>query len=200
MRSCPRIAGIVLAAGKSTRMGCLKQLLPLRGSTILQCVVNAALESTLDQVVVVLGHQARLIRPLLLNSQVTVSLNRHFERGQSSSLKCGLRALADDVDAALFLLGDQPLIRSATIDLILSTYRNSPAPIVMPVYNGQRGNPVLFSRETFPDIAALENDCGARSLFDENSDSILRVAVSDPAIRFDVDTDQDYRDLLRIVE
>jgi molybdenum cofactor cytidylyltransferase len=193
--SC-KVTGIILAAGTSTRMGRTKQLLPFRGQTILECVVDNALASDLHQVVVVLGHDSEALERLLTNRDITVIHNHHYEKGQSSSLKVGLRILTEEVDAALFLLGDQPLITPEIINLLLAAYKSSPCPIVLPVFKGRRGNPALFSRETFPRLATLKENCGARTLFEEYAERILKVPVSDPAIHFDIDTEENYRQLL----
>lgn len=197
MEAQPRVAGIVLAAGRSTRMGRPKQLLPFRGRTVLECVVDNALASSLHRVVVVLGHEAENVMPLLGHRRVTTVVNPLYGEGQSSSLKAGLGALTGETDAALFLLGDQPLVTPATIDLLIAAYADSPSPIVIPTFEGQRGNPVLFSRETFPRIEALNGDCGARVLFQEYAEEIHIVVVNTPAIHFDLDTEEDYLRLLR---
>lgn len=173
-----------------------KQLLPFRGQTMLECVVDSALASSLHRIVVVLGHESELLVPLLVNRDVTVSHNRHYDKGQSSSIKTGLHSLTEEADAALFLLGDQPLVTPEIINLILAACEASPSPIVLPVFNEKRGNPALFSRETFPRLATLKEDYGARPLFEEYANRILKVPVSDPAIHFDVDTEEDYRKLL----
>jgi molybdenum cofactor cytidylyltransferase len=196
MKYSPKVTGIILAAGASSRMGSTKQLLPFREQTLLECVVDSALASSLHRIVVVLGHKFEALEPLLANRAVTVICNPHSDKGQSSSIKTGLRALAEEADAALFLLGDQPLVTPEIINQILAAYEASPNPIVLPVFKGKRGNPVLFSRETFPRLAALKEDCGARPLFEEYAEHILKVPVSDPAIRFDIDTEEDYRQLL----
>jgi hypothetical protein len=98
----------------------------------------------------------------------------------------------------LFLLGDQPLVTPKTIDLILAAYQSSPSPIVIPVFEGRRGNPVLFRRDTFSRLEALDSDCGARPLFKEYTGLILRVPVPDSSIHFDIDTEEDYRRLLQL--
>jgi molybdenum cofactor cytidylyltransferase len=193
-----RVVGIVLAAGEGSRMGRTKQLLPFRGKTILQWVVDNALAASLHRVVVVLGHEADTLAPLLAGRDVDVVVNPDYRLGQSTSLKAGLSALTDETEAALFILGDQPLVSPRIMDAILAAYEASPSPIVLPVFEGRRGNPVLFSRETFPRIAALTADQGARPLFAEYEGRILPVEVSDPAIHLDIDTAEEYERLLRM--
>ena len=179
-------------------MGRTKQILPFRGQTILESVVDSAIASSLQRVVVVLGHQADEIKPILKKRDLTIVLNPNFARGLSSSLKVGLLALDEKTEAVLFLLGDQPLVTTETIDLILAAYKRSHNPIVLPVFEGRRGNPVLFSRETFCLIESLIEDYGARSLFKKYDGRILKVPVDDPAIHIDIDTEDDYRRLLRL--
>ncbi|TSK06005.1 MAG: molybdenum cofactor cytidylyltransferase [Geobacter sp.] len=193
-----RVAGIILAAGEGSRMGTTKQLLPFRGKSILEWVVESALASALHRVVVVLGHQAERIVPLIEGRGIEVALNPDYRRGQSSSLQCGLRHLGAESDAALFLLGDQPLITPALIDTLIRSYQDSEQPVVMPVYRGRRGNPVLFDRETFPGIESLDADCGARPLFERYRERLLPVPVEDAAIHLDVDTAADYLRLLEL--
>lgn len=199
MSRVPRVTGIVLAAGRGSRMGRTKQALPFRGQTILECVVDCALASRLQRVIVVLGYQADALEPLMKGRDVTVVVNPSFENGQSSSLKTGLQAVSDEADAVIFLLGDQPLVSTGTINHILSAYESSPSsPVVHPVFDGKRGNPVLFSRETFSRIELLSGDSGARALFKEYSGSILQVQVDNPWVLFDLDTEEDYQRLLGI--
>ena len=197
MSKVRRVTGIVLAAGKGSRMGKTKQLLPFRGKSVLECVVDNALASALHRVIVVLGHEANVLAPLLKGRDVTVVINPDFESGQSSSLKAGLQALTEESEAALFLLGDQPLVTPETINLILAAYATAPSPIVMPVFEGRRGNPVLFARETFPKIQGLSGDCGARGIFEQYTGRIVTVPVESPAILADIDTEEDYQRLLQ---
>lgn len=193
----PTVAGIVLAAGNGSRMGCTKQLLPFRGKTVLECVVDAALASCLSSVTVVIGHDAERIQSLLRARNVTTVLNPDYMSGQGSSTRAGTCALGDEVDAALFLLGDQPLVTPKLIDTVLDAYRAHRAPIVLPTYEGRRGNPALFDRETFPRLRSLSGGATARVLFDEFGPRILKVPVADPAIHFDIDTEEDYQRLRR---
>ncbi len=199
MSRAPRVAGIVLAAGSSSRMGRPKQQLPLRGKTLLECVVDSSLAAPLYKVVVVLGHHAEEIRPLLTGRDVDVVLNADYASGQSSSIRAGLDAVRNEVDAVLFLLGDQPLVTAQTIRALLDAYQKHPGPIVLPLFEGRRGNPVLFDRQTFSRIDSLTGDTGARVLFQEYAGEIVEVPLLDPSIHFDIDTEQDYR-ILRKME
>jgi molybdenum cofactor cytidylyltransferase len=197
----PSITGIILAAGTGSRMGRTKQLLPFRGQTILESVIDNALASALDQVIVVLGFQAVTVAQVIAGKNVTVVVNPLYESGQSSSLKAGLQAVTREADAVLFLLGDQPLVTPETINRILAEFERSPhSPVVLPLFAGKRGNPALFSRETFARIERLSGDYGARSLFTEYAGHILEVAVNDQSIHLDVDTEVDYHRLLESTE
>ena len=195
MSGGPQVTGIVLAAGEGTRLGGGKQLLPFAGKTLLECVVDTALASSLQQLVVVLGHRAGELRSLLAGRDLLLVDNPRYRQGQSTSLQAGLQAVPTQSEAALFLLGDQPLLAPGTIDRLLAAYAATPSPIVLPVYAGRRGNPVLFSRETFPELSALRGDSGARTLFATYAGRLLRVPVNDPGILLDVDTREDYRRL-----
>jgi molybdenum cofactor cytidylyltransferase len=196
MNPQPKVSGIVLAAGSSSRMGKPKQLLPFRGGTVIERVVDNALLSILDQVIIVLGHEALQIEPLLAQKGITTIVNHTYQEGQSSSLKAGLQALSPETEGALFILGDQPLVTHTTMDLIISAFAETHAPIVIPTFEGQRGNPVLFSRETFSRLESLSGDCGARPLFQEYAGKIHSLEVHTPAILMDLDTEDDYRRLM----
>jgi len=196
MNCLPNVVGVILAGGTGSRIGRVKQMLPFRGRTILECVIESAVASLLHRVVVVIGYRADLVEPMLVGRKITVVVNRDYESGQSYSIKAGLEALPEGTDAVLFMLGDQPLVAPATINKILEAYRMSKSLIVIPVFNRKRGNPVLFSRETFHRLETLAGDCGARPLFEEYAGRILEVPVEDGSIHFDIDTEEDYRLLI----
>ena len=196
MKKRSNIVGIILAAGEGSRMGVVKQMLPFKGKTILQWVIDNALTSSLQKVMVVLGHRADLTEPLITGNAVQVVINSNYRQGQSTSLKAGLRALPEGTEAVMFILGDQPLVAPETINVLLTAYYESGASIVLPVFRGKRGNPVIFGRDTFHRLESLDGDCGGRSLFQEYAGNILQVPVDDPYIRFDLDTEEDYRRLL----
>lgn len=198
MSSVSTVAGVILAAGDSSRMGRVKQMLPFNGKSILRCVVENAVASSLQSVIVVIGHEADRIEPMISGCDVTIVINRDYKAGQSASVKLGLYALPEGTEAVLYMQGDQPLVGPGTINRILDAYRDSPGPIVFPVFNGKRGNPVLFSSETFSDIELLNGDSGARPLFEKYAGMLQQVQVDDPYIHFDIDTEDDYRRLLEL--
>jgi molybdenum cofactor cytidylyltransferase len=194
----PKIAGIILAAGKAERMDKVKQLLSFRETTILGQVVKNALGSSLYEVIVVLGHAAEEIRPVIDLGGTRIVINADYTDGQSTSLKAGLSAISEESEAALFILGDQPLIGANIINAILDKYSQAPASIVIPTYNGKRGNPVLIDRALFPRIVSLQGDVGARILFDEYSSQLHEIEMGDEYLTLDVDTLDDYARLLEI--
>ncbi len=189
-----RVAAVILAAGAATRYGQLKQLLPWDDGSLLTHVVDTALQSVAQQVIVVLGNQAETCREALGDRPVTVVVNEEWAQGQGTSVRAGLSALDDNVRAAVFPLADQPLVTVDTIDQILQRYWCTLAPIVWPEYAGKRGNPVLFDRALFSDLLRLNQDAGGRSLFTAYADRAERLPVADAGVLVDIDTPQDYRD------
>ncbi len=187
-----RVAGIILAAGKSSRMGKMKLLLDVHGKPMLGHVVESALHSALDQVIVVLGNEYERVLASIDFKVATVVFNADFLKGQSTSLKAGIAAVGENCDAALFLLGDMPLVDSGVIDALLQKHKAARASIVVPVFAGRRGNPVLLARSLFPMVLALEGDIGARAILAAHEDLIETVDVEHDGILLDVDTWEDY--------
>jgi molybdenum cofactor cytidylyltransferase len=190
------ISGVILAAGQSKRLGRPKQLLDLNGEPVLRHTVRNASESELDQVVLVLGHEAAAIADAVGEWGQSLVVNPDYAQGQSTSLKLGLSAVDPTAEAVLFLLGDQPQVRSELINHLLRSFREGKGRIVMPSYRGTPSNPVLFAREFFPELAAIQGDEGARSLIKAHRAEIafLNVDVDPP---LDIDTEEDYERLLQ---
>jgi molybdenum cofactor cytidylyltransferase len=156
-------------------------------------VADAALASQASPVVVVLGHQAGACQATLGDRPVTVVVNPDWAQGQSTSVRAGLAALPPNVSAALFLLVDQPHITPAVINALIERHRVTLAPVVWPEHNGRRGNPVLFDRALFPQLARLSGDTGGRPVLQAHAGQAERVPVSDPGVLFDIDTPDDYQ-------
>ena len=186
------IAAIVLAAGLSTRMGRAKLILPVRGKTMLERVLDTYRGARVDDIVVVLGANAEQIRSSVRFDEERVVFNPEYRRGMSGSLKLGIEALTRETEAAIIALGDQPFLSSKTVDRLVDEYLATKAPIVAPVYRGQRGNPVLFDRSLFSQIREIDGDKGAKSVVLKNEAKVREVAVEDEGVLLDIDTPSDY--------
>ena len=186
----PRVAAIVLAAGRGTRMGAENKLLAdLSGKSIVRHTVEAALASKARPVVVVSGHQGERIAGALKGLEISHVHNPRFAEGLSTSLTAGLAALPPEIDAVAVMLGDMPEISGALIDRLAAAIDpERGALIAVPVRNGRRGNPVVWSRRLFGDLARLEGDVGARHLIGLYADAVAEVPVEDEAAFADVDT------------
>ena len=193
-----RIAAVILAAGGSTRMGETKQLLPIDGQPMVRRVVAATCAAGLAQIVVVLGAHAPAIEQALAGLAVDIVYNEDWEEGMSTSLRAGLGALRADVEATMVILADQPNLTPELLQTLAGRYRTNRAPIVVPLYEGQRGNPVLLARTLFPELLAVEGDKGGRMLITTYRDQVDFVQVTDPAVIVDVDTRADYERAKRL--
>jgi molybdenum cofactor cytidylyltransferase len=192
------VAAIILAAGKSTRMGEAKQLLRLGETTVLGRTIENVRRSAVDEVVLVLGAAAATIRrqlPAPLLEGLKVVVNPAYAQGMASSLRAGLSALDPQVSAALIVLADQPFVRPQTLNQLAQQHRCSKAQIVIPSYRGIRGNPVLLDRSVFSEVMALEGDTGCRAIFSSHTEHTLKVEVEDEGILLDIDNQEDYQRL-----
>jgi molybdenum cofactor cytidylyltransferase len=182
----PRVAAIVLAAGRASRMGENKLLAELDGVPIVRRTVAAVLASRARPVVVVTGHEAAAVREALAGLDVVFAHNPSFAEGMSTSLRAGLAA-AEAADAALVCLGDMPRLAAHHLDAVIAAHGGGDA-IVVPTFDKKRGNPVLWPRRYFAEIAALSGDVGARALIDRYAEHVAFLPIDDPAILIDVDT------------
>ena len=188
-----RVGAVVLAAGQGSRFGALKQVLPWHGVPLVAHVADQALAChDIDRVVVTLGAGAGQVEAALAGRRVDRVPVPDWADGQSRSVQTGLRALAD-ATAVLFLLADQPGVSPALLAVLIQRHRETLAPVVAPRYRGQRGNPVLFDRATFPEFARLIGDVGARPIIQAHSDEIAWVDWPTPEITQDIDVAGDYR-------
>jgi molybdenum cofactor cytidylyltransferase len=192
------VAAIILAAGKSTRMGEAKQLLRLGESTVLGQTIENVRRSALDEIVLVLGASAEAIRrrlPASLLQGLKIVVNPVYEQGMASSLRAGLSALDPQIDAALIVLADQPFVRPETLDQLGRKHRSTQAQIVIPSYKGRRGNPVLLDRSVFAEVMALQGDIGCRAIFGSHTERTVKLEVEDEGILLDIDNQGDYQRL-----
>jgi len=192
----PKIGAVILAAGKSSRMGRNKLLLEFDGKPLICHVVDHLLTLKLPDVVVVLGHEADQVRQVLADRPVRFVMASDYASGMSASLKAGLTALPSSLDAAFILLADMPFVSSALLQQLIAAYNPVEGrSIVLPVHAGKRGNPVLWDSRFFADMQKLAGDVGARHLIGEYADQVVEITVEDSAIFHDIDTPQAYADL-----
>jgi molybdenum cofactor cytidylyltransferase len=192
------VAAIILAAGKSTRMGKAKQLLRLGENTVLGQTIENVRRSAVDEIVLVLGFSAEAIRgqlPASLLGGLKTVVNPNYEQGMASSLRAGLSALDPQVRAAFIVLADQPFVRPETLAQLADHYRRSKAQIVIPSYHGVRGNPVLLDRSVFAEVMALKGDIGCRAIFGSHIEGTAKLEVEDEGILLDIDSQEDYERL-----
>lgn len=190
------VAGVILAAGVSRRLGRSKQLLDLGGEPLLRHTIRNAVTSSLDDVVVVLGSRAGEIGAAVGDlGQLTV-VNDDYAAGQSTSLALGVRSVADGADGVMILLGDQPLVTSDAIDRLVDGFRSGTGEIVQAAYDGSPGTPVLFGRRHFGELLEVTGDEGARGIVRRHGDAVRVLEIGDVADLLDVDTDADYDRLL----
>jgi len=194
------IAAIILAAGQSSRMGQHKLLLPLREKPVLLHVVDHALAAGFDEALIVVGYHADDVRRLLAERPVQIVENPDYAQGQSTSVRAGIAALAPAVEAAIILLGDQPLVDATTLKLLLEAWQHTTRPIVAPFYHGQRGNPVLFARTLFQELLSVTGDQGGREVLQRHAHEIAPVHLDNAEAAQDIDTWQEYQALLKWLE
>ena len=185
------IAGVVLAAGLSRRMGRPKLLLDLGGAPVIRLSVERILAAGLDEVIVVTPPDAAGIAAALDGLPVRYAVNADPAAGQATSVVAGIRALAPETDAALIALGDQPTLPADVIPALVRARADTGRPIAAPVYRGERGNPVLFAADMFPELCALSGDRGARGVIERDAARVALVPF-DVAMPPDLDTPEDY--------
>ena len=181
-----RVAGVILAAGGSSRLGEPKQLIKWRDHPLIWHAVRAA--EGLDQAVVVIGEQAGDLRKALKKEPVELIEHENRDQGQSSSVRAGLESISDGTEAVVFLLADMPFVNSELVSALVQRYRQTLASLVATWAGGRRANPVLFDRETFPDLLALTGDQGGRAIFRRFEREFVEW---DDAVLLDVDTPED---------
>jgi molybdenum cofactor cytidylyltransferase len=201
IRKASRVGAVVLAAGSSSRMGEPKQLLQLADGTLLERALENLQAATVDEIVLVLGFSAETIRHRIANLPIRnlrILVNPDYSEGIASSLRVGLAVMdenVENIDATFVVLSDQPFIRAETFNKIIDQYRRSEAHIVVPMFRGIRGNPVLLDRSVFHEVMALQGDMGCRAIFNNHLSWIVKADVDDIGVLLDIDSKEDYERL-----
>ena len=190
------IQAIILAAGKSERMGRVKPLLPWGRRTLIEAIIDRVARSRAKEVLVVLGAARDDIEPVIAKYHVGRVFNPDFARGMLSSIQRGLEAVPRDAQAVLFFLGDQPAPSAAIINRLIDAYEKTGKGIVLPVCGGRRGHPVLIDLKYRNKIRALDPGIGLRQLMRNHPEDILEVRTRSPRVLHDIDTPEDYERVL----
>jgi molybdenum cofactor cytidylyltransferase len=190
------IAAILLAAGRSRRMGAFKPLLPFGAQTVIETCINNLLAAQVEEVVVVLGHRAEEVRARLSHLPIRFALNREVESEMSASIARGVEALSlGGESAVLIALADQPAVTTQEIERVTQAYSRTGARLVVPEWQGRGGHPVLIDLEFRAALLDLDSRRGLRALFDAHAGEVLRVPVASGYVARDMDTWEDYRAL-----
>jgi len=191
------ISAIVLAAGKSRRMGVEKLLLPLEGKPLVAHIVDEVLESPVDEVLVVVGSNQAQIEQALSGRRARLIVSPDARGEMLSSVRCGVAAASEECQAALVVLGDQPGISAGLIADLVRAFRSGGKGIVAPAYGGKRGHPILFSMKYRDEVLSSYDDVGLRGLSRAHPGDVLEIPASTADVLEDIDVPEDYRRLLR---
>jgi molybdenum cofactor cytidylyltransferase len=190
------IAGLILAAGESRRMGRDKALLTYQGRTFLETIIAGLGAAKVEKVTVVLGHHAEVIQAATNLAAVRVMVNHDYQQGQTSSLQLGLAAAATDrPEAVILCLVDHPAISPEVLGKLIDCFESTRPPVIIPTYEGQRGHPVVISQRLFPELLALPPAEPANTVIRKYRDTTQFVEVADPGILLDVDDPAAYERL-----
>jgi len=185
-----RIAAVVLAAGRSTRMGAVnKMIAEIGGKPLVRIAAEQALASQASPVIVVTGHERDKVEAALKGLNVRFAHNPDFADGLGTSLRAGIAAVPDNSDGAVVLLGDMPQIEAKMVDRLIGAFDpERGALVVVPTIEGRRGNPVVWARRFFTDLMSVTGDVGARHIIGNVPEAVAEVPVTDASVTTDVDT------------
>jgi len=186
------ISAILLAAGESNRMGQPKQLMPFSQSTILEGTIDNLLNSAVSETIVVLGYRDEEIRKNIAGKPVRIAINPDYQQGMSTSIIAGLKQIDKRARAVLVALGDQPFVDSQAINSLVEAFTANKRGIIIPVYQGKRGNPVIFATRYKSELLNLKGDVGGREIIKRHPDDVLEVAVNCEGVLLDIDTMETY--------
>jgi len=194
------ICAIVLAAGLSRRMGVQKLLLPFGSKTVIAHIVDQLTASSVDEVQVVVGCQGKRVSRELSGRPVSIVNNSNYKSGMLSSVRCGLHAITQQCRVVLVVLGDQPSVTTKLIDQMLQTFASTEKQILVPLYNGKRGHPIVFSATYSKEILTHYDNVGLRGLLYAHKEDIFELPVKTSGVLSDMDCPQDYQRELALLK
>jgi molybdenum cofactor cytidylyltransferase len=187
-----KCAGLLLAAGKSTRMGSLKALLPWEGTSLLEYQLSQLERSKVDQLVVVLGYQASKLLPFVKRTTAQLVWNPDYEQGKATSIKKGVAAIDHNADCIIILSVDQPVSHSL-IDVMINEFNQTNRNIIIPIYKNRRGHPILCSTKIRDEIMQInEETFGLKAILQNRSQEIKELKVEEESVLFNFNDEKDY--------
>jgi len=192
------ISAILLGAGESRRMGKDKLSLPWKKKTIFEQCLQTLLRSRANEVIVVINRQKKGMLPHLSGGRVKVVINPDYKKGMSRSIRRGLQAIAPQSHGILIALGDQPFLKTRTINALIRVFKKGEGEIIVPSFKGRRGNPVIFHRRYAKELLRLKGDVGGKSIVEKHPGKVCIVPVKSEGVIRDIDTWMDYRKELRM--
>jgi molybdenum cofactor cytidylyltransferase len=192
------VSAILLGAGESKRMGVDKLFLPWRKKTVLEHSVETLLRSKVREVVTVIRGSQGTVVGHIKDRKLKVVINPYYKRGMSTSIRKGLHALDPSSQGILIALGDQPLVKTRTINALISAFVQRRGTIVVPSFWGKQGHPVIFHRRYFNELLKLKGDVGGRSIIEKYPEEVWLVRVKSEGVTKDIDTWKDYRKEFRV--
>jgi molybdenum cofactor cytidylyltransferase len=186
------ISAILLAAGESNRMGQPKQLMPFGQITIVERTIDNLLNSAVCETIVVLGYREEDVRKTIAGKPIKITINPDYQQGMSTSIIAGLKQVDKGARAVLIALGDQPFVNSQTITSLVQAFIANSRGIIIPVYQGRRGNPVIFAIKYKGELLNLKGDVGGREIIKRHPDDVFEVEVNCEGVLLDIDTMENY--------
>jgi molybdenum cofactor cytidylyltransferase len=187
------ISAILLGAGESKRMGVDKLSLPWRGKTVFEHCFEILLRSNVEELVIVLSIRNRGIRNVFQREKVKIVTNPYFKKGMSTSIQRGLQAIHPNSHGILIALGDQPFLKTRTINVLIRAFDQGRGGIVVPSFQGKRGHPVILHRKYKKELLDLKGDVGAKNIIERHPEDVRVVSIKSEGVVKDVDTWQDYK-------
>jgi len=194
------ITAVILAAGASKRFGRNKLLEMINGKPMIRWVVESALNSMVDEVIVVLGFEAERVAETIKDLPCKIVVNENYKEGMSSSVKCGLRNTMNKSMAILVIPGDCPLIRSEDMNKVINRYLESRKPIVIATHKGKRGHPILISREIFEEVLRIsEEGMGLKEVIKKHEGEIAYAETENEGVTIDIDSPEDLKEAIKLI-
>lgn len=192
-----RISAIVLVAGLSSRMGKFKPLLPYQGRSVIRSVVEKLTNTYVEEIIVITGHNADLIKAELSNCDVKIRYNKHYKEGMHTSVMAGVASISEFAEGFMIVLGDQPQLSTILVNKLIKLAEKSNKGILVPSYSNRRGHPVLFDIKYREAASCLDPEKGLKKLIIEYEGDIEYIIATNDNVLIDIDTPEDYQNLLK---